>query len=143
MPDEIKLLLSDKQIVPTDDLIYSLIGEKQLLWKNIVKHTTDSYKDISGSWNYYNDGKRWLFKLVRKKKTIFWAGVLEDCFRITFYFGDKAEPFIAESRLPQKVKDDFKTTKRYGTLRAISVRLNNESDIEVVKELVSVKLKIK
>jgi hypothetical protein len=143
MSDEIKLVLSDKQIVPSDDLIYSLIGEKQFLWKTIVKHTTDSYKDVFGSWNYYNDGKQWLFKLVQKKKTIFWAGVLADCFRISFYFGDKAEPFIEGSRLPQKIKDDFKTSKRYGALRAISVRLIDESDIEVVKELVSVKLKIK
>jgi hypothetical protein len=30
--------------------------------------------------------------MQQKKKTIFWVGVLKDTFRITFYFGNKAEP---------------------------------------------------
>jgi hypothetical protein len=99
--------------------------------------------DSSGVWNYYNDGKQWLFKMTRKKKTLFWAAVQDDSFRITFYFGDKAEPLLVESKLPQKIKDDFKTSKHYGAIRAISVSLLRDSDIGIIKELISVKLKIK
>jgi len=65
-------------------------------------------KNISGNWNYYNDGKQWLFKLVQKKKTVFWAGILSDTFRVTFYFGDKAESLIEASELPSNIKNNFK-----------------------------------
>jgi hypothetical protein len=143
MSDLIKLMLPDKEVIPTDDLILSIIGDKLLLWKKLLDFIDFNLTDVSGTWHYYNDGKQWLFKMVRKKKTIFWAAVQEDAFRITFYFGDKAEPLLGESNLPQKIKDNFKTSKRYGAIRAISVRLINESDIEVIKELISVKLKIK
>lgn len=143
MPEEIKFMLSDKQVVPAEDLISSIIGEKYLLWKTLLTFIDDNIKDASGSWNYYNDGKQWLFKMVQKKKTIFWAALQEDSFRVTFYFGDKAEPLLDQSKLPQRLKDDFKTTKRYGAIRAISVKLMHESDFEVIKELISVKLKIK
>jgi hypothetical protein len=55
------------------------------LWQNIMNFASENYKDISGSWNYYNDGKQWPFKMVLKKKTIFSPGVYPDNFRITFY----------------------------------------------------------
>jgi hypothetical protein len=143
MAEKENLVLSDKQIIPTDDYIFSIIGEKRILWQAIMNHLSENYKDISGSWNYYNDGKQWLYKSVQKKKTIFWAGILSDTFRVTFYFGDKAEPLIDASDLPQKLKDDFKTGKRYGKIRAISLKMSGLPDVESVKKLVAIKIKIK
>lgn len=138
-----KLILSDKQTIPTDKLISSLLGKKWKLWQEIIKFAVGNYKDISYSWNYYNDGKRWLFKLVQKKKTIFWGALYEDTFRITFYFGDKAEPSILASDLPESVKHKFMTGKRYGKIRAISTKVFKSSDVKVVKMLIDIKSKLK
>jgi hypothetical protein len=107
-----------------------------------LNYVSENYKDISGSWNYYNDGKQWLYKLAQKKKTIFWAGVLKDTFRVTFYFGDKAEALIDASDLPQTMKDNFKTGKRYGKIRAVSIKMSDFSDVESVKKLVAIKMKL-
>ena len=137
------LVLSDKQIIPTDEYIFSILGEKRILWQTIMKYAFENYKEISGSWNYYNDGKQWLFKMVQKKRTIFWAGILKDTFRITFYFGDKAESLIDNSDLPQNIKDGFKTSKKYGAIRAISIKVFGSSDIDNVLKLIEIKHKIK
>ena len=137
------LVLSDKQINPTDEYIFSIIGEKRIYWQDIMKNAFENYKDISCSWKYYNDGKQWLFKLVQKKKTIFWAGILKDTFRITFYFGDKAESIIDSSELPQAIKDGFKTAKRYGAIRAVSIKVFDQSDVDNVLKLITIKHKIK
>ena len=143
MAEKENLVLSDKQIIPNDDYIFSIIGDKKILWQSIMNHVSENYKDISGSWNYYNDGKQWLFKLVQKKKTVFWIGILKDTFRVTFYFGDKAETLIDESDLSQTIKDNFKNGKRYGKIRAISLKMSDSSDVESVKKLVAIKMKIK
>lgn len=143
MSEAENLMLSDKQIIPTDDYIFSIIGENRILWQTIMNYLSDNYVDIVGSWNYYNDGKRWLFKLTQKKKTIFWIGVLKDTFRVTFYFGDKAEPLIDVSDLHQTIKDDFKNGRRYGKIRAVSLKMWGLSDVESVKKLVAIKMKIK
>jgi hypothetical protein len=143
MSEKDTLVLSDKQIIPTDDYIFSILGEKKILWLTIMNYLSENCKDSSGSWNYYNDGKQWLFKMVHKKKTIFWAGVLKDTFRVTFYFGDKAENLIYSSDLSQTIKDDFKTGKRYGKIRAISLKMSDLKDVESVKKLVVIKMKIK
>ena len=143
MAEKEDFVLSDKQIIPTDDYIFSIIGEKKILWQAIMKYVSENYKDISGTWNYYNDGKQWLFKLVQKKKTIFWARVINDTFRVTFYFGDKAETLIDESDLPQNIKDDFKNGKHYGKIRAASIIISDLSNVESVKKLIQIKIKIK
>jgi hypothetical protein len=143
MSDKEILVLNDKQIIPTDDYIFSLIGEKKILWQNIMRYTSENYKNISGSWNYYNDGKQWLYKLVQKKKTIFWAGILKDTFRITFYFGDKAEPVIDSSDLPQAIKDSFKTSRKYGAIRAITIKVLDSEDADNVLKLIAIKHKLK
>jgi hypothetical protein len=136
-------VLSDKGKKPDNELIYPIIGENSQYWKEIMDHVKENYVESSGDWNYYNDGKQWLFKMTQKKKTIFWAGILKGSFRITFYFGDKAEPIIDKSDLPQTVKEEFKTGKRYGKIRAISIKVTNPADIDTVKKLAAIKTKLK
>jgi hypothetical protein len=137
------ILLTDKTIYPTDEIIFSNIGDKKIYWQQIFNYMTENYKDSEGVWNFYNDGKRWLFKMVSKKKTVFWAAVLDGTFRITFYFGAKAEPIIEESDLPQKMKDEFKTAKRYGLIRPVSFLMNDKEDVENVIKLIEIKHKVK
>jgi hypothetical protein len=138
-----KMVLSDKSVIPTDEIIFSYIGQKKALWKILMEYLSENHKDITGSWNYYNDGKSWLFKVVQKKKTIFWLTLLEDTFKITFYFGDKAEPVIEASNLPQICKDNFRNGPRYGKIRAITVKMDDLEDINSIKELIGIKKKMK
>jgi hypothetical protein len=143
MAEKEEMILSDRTVMPTDDYIFSILGEKKILWQNIISYATDNFKDISGVWNYYNDGKQWLFKLTQKKKTIFWGAMLKDTFRITFYFGDKVESLLGNSDLPLKIKDDFKTSKRYGKIRPVSLKIFSAPDAESVKKLIAIKIKLK
>jgi hypothetical protein len=143
MSESEAIIFSDKTKKPDDDLIFSIIGNKMTLWKEIMSYLKDNYSDTSCDWNYYNDGKRWLFKMTQKKKTIFWAGILKDGYRITFYFGDKAEPLIEASNLPQNLKDFFMNGKHYGKIRGLTMNVCEEKDVESVKKLVVIKMRMK
>jgi hypothetical protein len=136
-------MFSDKEIKPDNELIFSIIKDKKVLWLDIMKHMNENFPLASGDWYYYNDGKQWLFKMVLKKKTIFWAGLFEDTFRLTFYFGDKALPIIEESSLPDNMKIEFKTGKKYGAIRGLTVVINDHSDVENVQKLIAIKIKLK
>lgn len=135
--------LNDKNIIPTDELIFSVIGDKKILWQRIMQYLAGNYSDISGSWNYYNDGKQWLYKLMRKKKTIFWAGLFDDTLRVTFWLSDKAGPLVEASMLPPSLKFEFINAKKYGLIRGVTILLNEQADADNVLTLVSIKLKIK
>lgn len=143
MAEKKKMMLSDKSVIPSEEQIFSFIGENKVHWHNIMSHVFENYKDSSGSWNYYNDGKQWLFKQVQKKKTIFWAAILADTFRITFYFSDKALPIIENSDLPCKIKEDFITAKKYGSIRPVSIKVYDNPDVENVLKLIAIKTSMK
>jgi hypothetical protein len=137
------IVLNDKSVMPTEKIVFSIIGDKRFLWQKIMNYLHDNYTDISEVWKYYNDGKSWLFRPLKKKKTIFWIRVLKDTFRIAFYFGDKAEPIIEQSDLPESIKNDFRNAKKFNTIRGISINMTDPSDADIAIKLIELKFKIK
>jgi hypothetical protein len=137
------ILLTDKQVYPSDEIIFKIIGDRKILWQSLMNYMSENYKDSDGCWNFYNDGKRWLFKMTHKKKTVFWASVLPDAFSVTFYFGNKAEPVIENSNLPQSIKDEFKTAKRYGLIRPATTIVKSNTDLDNVLKMIVIKSKVK
>jgi hypothetical protein len=136
------VILSDKNVFPADELIFSLIGDKKALWQELMKYVSENYEGSAGEWNYYNDGKSWLFKMVMKKKTLFWIGLTEKTFRVTFWFSDKAENMINTSNLQEEIKSGFATSKKYGAVRGVSIIMNEKSDLENVITLTAIKKRV-
>ena len=143
MAEKINPVLSDPAVKPDEKFIFSYIGEKKIFWLELMNFLKNNYPDSSGAWNFYKDGKQWLYKMTQKKKTIFWCTILEDTFRITFYFGNKAEPVIISSELPEKVKQDFLKHPGFGKIRPISAKVNDASDIEIIKTTIAIKANLK
>lgn len=137
------MVLIDKDQFPTEELIFSHIRKSKKIWISIFESIHNNHPEFEENWRYYNDGKSWLLKVVRKTKTIFWLSVFKNGFSISFYFGDKAEEMILNSSISDELKEQFKNGKRFGKIRAITIVMNKKEDVEFVKELISIKLKIK
>ena len=135
-----QLILTDKNQFPTEEIIFSHISKSKILWESIFKYIHSNYPEFSKQWRYYNDGKSWLMKVTKKSKTIFWLSIIPRSFRITFYFGDKAEEVIMGSAISDALKNQFKDGKRLGKIRALTLIINNKQNVEFVKELISIKL---
>ena len=111
-----------------------------MIWKQTLSYLYDNNKDISEEWKYYNDGKSWLFRTLKKKKTLFWIRILKDTFRIAFWFSDKFEPIILESDLPENIKDEYKNAKRFNKSRCIYIDILDSNDFNNIKKLIDIKL---
>lgn len=136
------IILTDPNVQPTDELISLIIGENKVYWLQIIRYLHDNHSDITEVWRFYNDGKCWLYRTLRKTKTIYWAGILKDTFRITFYLSDKAESLIEESSLSENIKEEFLNTKG-SKFRAVTVVMHSAEDLENVLKLIEIKLKVK
>ena len=133
-------VLVDKTVTPNDEIVFSIIGEKKLLWKQTFSYLYDNNKDISAVWKYYKDGKSWLLRTLKKKKTIFWIRILDDTFRIAFWFADKLEPIILESDLPESIKLEYKNAKIFNKSRCIYIDIQDSEDFQNVKKLIDLKI---
>jgi hypothetical protein len=137
------IVLTDPSVQPTEELIFSIIGENSVYWEQLIEYLYETHFDITEEWRFYNDGKSWLYKAMRKKQTLYWIGVIKDTFRISFWFGNKAEPVILASSLPESIKEEFRNAKRYGQLRAISIEMRSPEDLGNAIKLIDLKVKIK
>lgn len=137
------LVLTDPNVQPTDELIASIIGENTVYWQQLIDYLYDNHTDISEQWRYYTDGKSWLYRTLRKKKTIYWAGIQKDTFRVSFLFPEKAERLIGESDLNESIKEEYRTAKRNSFGRAITVVVHSREDVEQVVKLAELRMQIK
>ena len=137
------IVLNDPNVQPTKELIFSIIGENSVYWEKLIEYLYENHFNITEEWRFYNDGKSWLYRALQKKKTLYWIGVIKDTFRISFWFGDKAEPVIEASALPENIKEHFRNAKRYAHSRAVSIEMRSPEDLENALQLIELKAKLK
>ena len=138
-----KPCLNDKDEYPDDEVLSRYLGEVKSTWDSFHDFLKQSYPLFSGEWRYYNDGKSWLYKLTKKKKTICWISVYQHKFKTTFYFPDKAEELITKSKLKKEYIDRFINGKKYGKIRGITVDIKNPTDLDTTKTLIEIKEQLK
>ena len=136
-------VLTDKDQFPTDEIIFSLIGRKKSLWTSVFNYISANHSDVEVQWRYYNDGKSWLMKAVRKSKTIFWLSVIKNTFRTTFYITGKAEKAVLESDIPDELKKTFADGLKSNKFHGLTVIFKNKSDLETFKSLFVLKVSLK
>ncbi len=135
-------ILSDKSQFPTDQVIFSHLGKSQTLWASLFQYLAEAHPDFTREWRYYQDGKSWLMKVQHKKKTVFWLSIIEGSFRTTFYIHEKAKKTVEDSTLSEELKEQFRTGKSFGKIRAIRVAYKNKRDIDYAKELIGIKMSV-
>jgi hypothetical protein len=138
-----KPCLNDKDKYPNDEVLSHCLGKVKKTWDSFMDFLKESYPSFSGEWRYYQDGKSWLYKLTKKKKTISWISVYPNKFKTTFYFPDKAEELIKASKLKKEYIDQFVNGKRYGKIRGITVEIKKLTDLSATKTLIEIKEQIK
>ena len=138
-----KTCLNNKDEYPDDEVLSHYLGRVKNTWGSFMVFLEESYPSFSGEWRYYRDGKSWLYKLTKKKKTISWISIYKNKFKTTFYFSDKAEDLIKKSKLKKEYIDQFINGKRYGKIRGITIEIKKPIDLNETKTLIEIKEKLK
>ena len=138
-----KPITNDRDEYPDDEVLSRHLGKAKSTWDTFLDFINESYPSFSGEWRYYRDGKSWLYKLTKKKKTISWISVYKNKFKTTFYFSDKAEDLIKKSKLKKEYIDQFIHGKKYGKIRGITVEIKKPTDLASTKKLIEIKEQLK
>jgi hypothetical protein len=138
-----ELVLKDKAIYPTEEVIFSHIKKSKTIWKSVFQYTHTSHPYLSEQWRYYNDGKSWLLKVTHKTKTIFWLAVVDNAFIITFYFSEKAVQSFLKRSVSKQLDKKIKESKKVGKSVALTFLMNDKQNLDLVKESIELKIKTK
>ena len=138
-----ELVLTDKNIYPAEEVIFSHIKKSKENWNSIFKYIHTNYPELNEEWRYYNDGKSWLLKVTLKTKTIFWLVVIANAFRITFYFNKKTLQSFSKHNISKTLGNKINESKKVGKSTALTFLMNDKQNIELVKEAIELKIKTK
>lgn len=134
---------TDKSHRPTDEDIRAAVGRAATAWQMLFDRIHAEHPDFSEVWNYYTDGKRWLLKVSRKSKTVFWLSVEQGAFRVGFYFPDRLTGALLASDLSEERKAEIRSSAPTGKLRAVTVAFGPQRGVRDVMTLISLKKTLK
>lgn len=129
-------LLRDEQEYPSDDVLAKCLGRAKSAWDALAIRLAKDHPDMSLEWRYYKDGKSWLCKLVRKKKTVCWVSIGDRTFQTTFYFTARNEGDIDRLPISQVLKDAIRAQPLVGKLKPATVRVRSEKQLGDVFTLI-------
>lgn len=91
-------------------------------------------------WKYYGEKSGWALKLFEKKRNLCFVLPKVKHFDVAFVFGDRAtETVLASAVVPEPVKEELRSARRYAEGRGVRVTVSGQKDLETVRTLLAIK----
>lgn len=134
-----ELALTNKEQYPDLGVLETVLQESFPLYQKTVQAL--SVDDIQVTWNYNNDGKAWMGKLLWKKKNLGWLHIYNNLFKITIYFTEKYRAGIETLDINPHKKSSFLQAPIVGKLLPMTFQMEQEKDISDLLCIISYKKK--
>ena len=105
-------ILTDPVVKPENAVLETVLGKSYALYFEFAKKINELHMILE--WNYYNDGKSWLCKLLHKKKNMCWLSVWNTGFKLTFYFPQRFIDGVCELDIDDEIKKETTEMKPVG-----------------------------
>ena len=117
-------ILTDPMEEPNMKYLEQVLGKNYKLYEEFEEKIKEI--NLTSEWNYYNDGKSWLCKILNKKKNIAWLSVFNTGFKLTFYFTEKTIDGFYELDIENEIKVSAQEIKSVGKLLPVTFFIKNK-----------------
>ena len=132
-------LLNDPEVEPSDEILQKQFGDWYPVYGEFIHKTQAEPFLLSPEWKYYKDGKAWLCKISRKKKTVVWLSAWEEHFKLGFYFTEKSGAGIPSLDVSSSLKENYASSKPIGRLKPLVAEVNEASRLADIYTLLEYK----
>lgn len=130
--------LRDENTFPDDTVLKSILKESFLSYRKLLDLFT-SY-EMTYEWRYYHDGKAWLCKVQKKKKTIVWMSAWKGFMQATLYFPEKHVDPVYKLDISEDSKEHFHSTKNVGKSKPFIFKISDEDILKDLEKVMNYKL---
>ncbi|MGE5670014.1 MAG: DUF3788 family protein [Fibrobacterota bacterium] len=120
--------LRDVNNYPDDTVLKSILKESFISYRKLLELFTTH--DMTYEWRYYHDGKAWLCKVQKKKKTIIWMSAWKGFIQATIYFPEKYIDPVYNLDISADLKEHFRSTKNVGKSKPCIFNISDENIIK-------------
>ena len=133
-------LLRDPEVEPTNEVLKREFGDWYPVYKEFVTAISSEPQSLKPEWKYYKDGKAWLCKISRKRKTVVWLSAWKDHFKLGFYFTDKTGAGINDLAVSPIYKENYESSEPIGKLKPLIAEVSKVSQLEDIYSLIEYKV---
>lgn len=127
--------LRDANVYPDEAVLRKVLGQSYSAYENLLE-LFQKYQ-LEYEWRYYNDGKTWLCKVQRKKKTIVWMSAWDGFMQATIYFPVALLDKVLALDINEELKEKIIHTNNVGKSKPCIFEIRSDEipiDFEKVME---------
>lgn len=128
---------------PSPEVLESALGKRYPVLAELLNTITGEEFGIALEWRFYNDGKAWLGKATKGKKTIFWLSVWDGYFQVGFHFTEKTRGGVMDLNINDDIKAAFAQAEPAGKLVSLSLKIDKKRQLSDMIEIIRYKMALK
>lgn len=136
-----KFELRDESIYPDEQVLKNILGESYPAYLDLLSLFDNN--DMNYEWRYYHDGKAWLCKVQKRKKTIVWMSAWKGFMQATIYIPEKYVDAIYTLNISEERKEKIRQTKNTGKSKPCIFEIRNKKVLEEFNKIMQYKIIIK
>ena len=133
-----KIELSDKSVYPDATVLKDVLGKSYRSYCVLLE--LFERNGMLYEWRYYTDGKAWLCKVQKKKRTIVWMSAWRGYMKATIYIPEKYLDKLYEIPVSEETKERIRTTKNVGTSKPCIFEIRNQKVLKDMDRVMQFKI---
>ncbi len=134
--DEIQL--RDRDIYPSDAVLSSLLGDSFAAYCDLL--TLLKANNLTHEWRFYDDGKAWLCKVQKQKRTIVWMSAWKGCMKATIYIPEKYKSKLRLLEIGQQTMQTIFDAKPVGKSQPCTFEIRSSQILIEFEKLIHFKV---
>jgi len=133
--------LTNENLYPDDSVLKTVLGEAYAPYAELLTMFTSNNMDYE--WRYYKDGKAWLCKVQKKKKTIVWMSAWKGYMQACIYFPERQIEGVLNLNLSKDTKDRIIKTKNVGKSKPCIFEVRTNTVLKDINTVMNYKMVVK
>lgn len=132
--------LRDPSVCPDAPVLKRILGDSYGAYEALLKLYADM--GVECTWRYYHDGKAWLCKVQKKKKTIVWMSAWRGYMQATIYIHEKYAEALKGIEVREETQQRNFSVKKVGKSIPCTFEIRGLDVLEDVEKMLRFKIEL-
>jgi len=133
--------LRDESAFPDERVLKNILGKSYNVYCQLLKLYNDNL--LKHEWKYYRDGKAWLCKVQKYKRTIVWMSAWNSYMQATVYLPQKLIEGVYTLNISKETKVRIRETKNVGKSKPCIFQIRNMRVLKDFSKIMQYKIMTK
>jgi hypothetical protein len=133
--------LTDGAVYPDEKVLKSVLGRSYRTYCALIE--LFDRNEMHCEWRYYTDGKAWLCKVQKKKRTIVWMSAWKGFMQATMYIPAKFEEAIYALPISEESRQYLRASRNVGKSKPCTFEIRNQKVLKDFNTVMQFKIQAK